>query len=89
MDQIDLSLEIAVERADQLTYKDEMHACLRESQEEIPDVDIVLRGRHCHSQICSHVNYPECLEEDDTLEYIILFVIIGLICYGGYKYFNK
>ena len=26
---------------------------------------------------------------NDTLEYIILFVIIGLVGYGGYKYFKK
>ena len=35
---------------------------------------------------CDMSNYEG--GDDETLEYIILFVIIGIICYGGYKYFK-
>jgi len=42
----------------------------------------------CHERLSAAA---DALSEgdDETLEYIILFVIIGLVGYGGYKYFNK
>jgi len=64
-----------------LAYQDDMQYCLKHSG----------GGEgYCHSHICSQdgsEDYSECLE-DDTLQYIILFVIIGLVGYGGYKYFK-
>jgi hypothetical protein len=67
------------------TYQQDLQECIDEGESQ----------EFCHSYICdsNFHGYSECENEnppsDDTLQYILLFVIIGLVCYGGYKYLKK
>ena len=78
------------------TYQHDVQDCVLNKRNIDPIGNYVhddLTGESsCHTYVCKDLerDYPECDEsEDDTLEYILLFVIIGLVCYGGYKYFKK